>query len=145
MKTTIMVALLFAIGNFSPDVYHMARAIQGEGAKLVCPNLDCDLPERIGQVVYNRYKSGWCDTIESCVDGGFWGAKTVLIPASWAILAAEKVLEERALTDAFYVFSIQDCESLDLDTDDALYFMQNGIWGLAFYDEHALEELHASK
>ena len=139
MKTLALV-LLFVLSGISEDVYHMARAIHGEGPKLVCPNLDCDLPERIGQVIFNRYKAGWCDTIENCVDEGFWGAERVIIPDSWAIHAAERILERKETTDTFFVLSIQDCEALGLDTDEALHFVQNGIWGLAFYGEHALEE-----
>lgn len=134
----IILAFMLLFGTV-PDrnILVLATAIQGERPQLVCPNLDeqeCqDLAMRVGQVAVNRLRAGWCDDMNECVNGGFWGAKHVVgVPEPWALVAAKRALRAPATEDLF-VYSLQDCESLGLSLEDANHSARNGDWGLYFY------------
>lgn len=145
MGRNVLLSVLFLISlrDVPPpaDVYHLARVIEGEGPKLVCPNMDnlscMALADRVGQVIMNRLREGWCHTIQRCAAGGFWGAAEVVFPKQWALDAAKRVLRQGPTTGDFYVFSAHDLAVLGLERSDAIYGQQRGIWGLYFYGPEA--------
>ena len=132
MKARIILLLFFALANADQDELYLARAIQGERPDLVSPSLD--LASRVGQVVLNRLDAGWCSTIQSCVESGFWGAETILVPDQWALDLARDLLERREITKDFYVFSAGDCKMLGLDMNETTHAVENDEYGLYFFD-----------
>ena len=128
----IAIILFFLLSDFTLDEYHLARAIAGERPDLV----SLDLADRIGYVVLNRLDSDWCPTIQTCVDGGFWGALHVDIPPNWALESARRVLEDWQPTGDFYVFSLADCQKLGLRFADANFWQCTRGWCLAFFGRH---------
>lgn len=141
---SIMTILVYALLLMTPDEYHLARAIDGERPNLVCPNLDkpeCkSLADRVGQVALNRKKAGWCSSIETCVNKGFWGAKDISVPRQWAVESAKRVLDRDTLTDDFFVFSRADRDKLGLSTEEANFSAWREGWGLYFYSNNALQQ-----
>ncbi len=141
MTKSVLLSVLFLISLKGPpplaDVYHLARVIEGEGPRLVCPNMDSwscmALADRVGQVVMNRLRDGWCQTMQQCATSGFWGAAEIAFPKQWALDAAKRVLRQGQTTKDFYVFSAHDLPGLGLERSDATYGQQRGIWGLYFY------------
>ena len=137
MTEAILVFVSFWNNAPPPDVYHLARAIEGERPDLVCPGIydtQCqELADRVGQAVLNRLNAGWCESVQACVDGGFWGAEVVMVPQRWAVESALRVLLSPVETDDFYVFSVHDREKLGLQKGDANFVLESGEWGLYFY------------
>ena len=143
MAKTILAlyCVLFLTGSRKDDTYHLARAIDGERPNLVCPYGAYDpvcrqLADDIGRVVLNRLDAKWCDSVESCVDNGFWGAADVEFPEPWAVESARRVLDSPKRSSHFYLFSIDDCNKLKLRKEDADYVFSNGVFGFYFYDRH---------
>lgn len=129
--TPALLALFLALSGATVDEMTLATAIQGERPDLVTG--DPVLGEHVGQVVLNRLDAGWCDSIQQCVNGGFWGAKKVGFPDQWALDIARRVIERKEITNTFYAFGLHDCEALGLKLEDSLYYQRNGVFGIAFY------------
>lgn len=138
MTIQITIVLFYVLVGVSVEEHHLARAIQGERPDLVCSSIldsRCQhLSDSIGQVVINRLEANWCDSIQECVDSGFWGAQNVNLPDSWAIESARRVLQKNEVTSSFYVFSIPDTEKLGLSLSDSLFYVLGNGSGLVFYD-----------
>jgi len=141
--TRTILSLFFILSGATPDEYHLARAIEGEGALLVDPSVGY----AIGRSVLNRLGAEWCASVRECVDGAYWGAATVRIPSQWSLDIAHDVLtrpddpdlcgRDRAWCfDAFYVFSLPDRHKLDIADEHVLAVVLNpsGQAGFVFCD-----------
>jgi hypothetical protein len=132
MNVPIVITLFLILSGASYDEYILARAIEGEAAPFV--KLNPEIADRVGVVALNRLNAGWCSNIENCVLDGFWGIRNVRIPNQAALESAQRVLKGEAnQTNDLFVFSLQDCEALNLDMNLATAIATKRNWTLVFF------------
>jgi hypothetical protein len=125
------VVLLLLLAGLTPDQYEIARMLDGEA--VACVGDFChDAATFLIDTVYNRLDAGWCESIETCLNEGYWGYHDApLIPGNWAIEAARDY--QRQNHDILFAFSDKDRIGLGLDRNTALaiagpfHFYDNSI------------------
>lgn len=129
----VVIALFLAVFSVSPDEYWLARTIEGEGAFLTGDPYKASV--LLLRTIENRRESKWCNSMEDCAVGAYWGIWRLDVPRRESVEMARRAMDSKSYLDfkGVYAFSLEDCRNLGLDPTDAIdSVIGNGV-GLVFF------------